>query len=211
MHNAFSAACFFAVPARRPRDIVIAADSSNSVNWAAVIAFIKQIVAAFKPSPEGTRFAFVTYADGSNVAFGFPLGTPASAQYNTQVVQRFFDAARRSTGTRRNINLALRNVLMLFTQKALGSRPNARKVSRISCWTIPSVLYLQTVVHSNQQWRVGMYLKGCFCRSSGGPNVLFFFWGMRYLNNFGSFFSGCATHHDWPMDGQSSCLDCHRC
>ena len=111
-----------------PRDIVIAADSSQGVNWAAVIAFLKQIVAAFRPSPEGTRFAFVTYADRSNVAFAFPQATPTKSQYNVQVVQQFFDAAQRSPGTGRNINMALQDVLKVFTEKIHASRPNARKV-----------------------------------------------------------------------------------
>lgn len=116
------------------RDIVFVVDSSNTANWAAILAFIKQIVAVFNVSPQGTHFAFVTFADTSNIAFQFPA---ANAEYNVQFVQRSIDGAKRSTGTRRNINLAMQNTLKLFTDKQLGARPNARKVRRI--WTSKSL------------------------------------------------------------------------
>jgi len=107
------------------RDIVIVADSSNTANWAAIVAFLKQIVAVFNVSPEGTHFAFVTFADTSNIAFQFPA---ANAEYNVQMVQQAFDGAQRSTGTGRNINMALQNTLKLLTDNTLGVRPNSRKV-----------------------------------------------------------------------------------
>ena len=107
------------------------ADSSNTVDWAAVVAFIKQIVGAFNVSPDGTHFAFVTYADRSGTAFSFPLGALTAAQYNVQVVRRYVDAATRSRGVGRNINVALQDVVRLLTRKDLGSRTNARKVMHL--------------------------------------------------------------------------------
>lgn len=109
------------------RDIVIVADSSSRVNWAALTAFIKQIVGVFNVSPKGTHFAFVTFADTSKIAFQFPS---AGSEYNVQFVRQAIDGAQRSTGTGRNINMALQNTRRLLTQTELGSRPNARKVGQ---------------------------------------------------------------------------------
>jgi len=114
----------------RVRDIVIVADSSNTANWAAIVAFLKQIVTVFNVSPEGTHFAFVTFADTSNIAFQFPA---ANAEYNVQMVQQAFDGAQRSTGPGRNINMALQNTLKLLTDNKLGVRPNSRKVRGYFC------------------------------------------------------------------------------
>ena len=108
------------------RDIVVVVDSSAGVNWNALIAFLKQAVGVFNVSPQGTHFAFVTFADNSNIAVQFPS---AGAEYNVQVVQQSIDGIKRSTGTGRNINMALKNTHRLLTDSRLGSRSNARKVS----------------------------------------------------------------------------------
>ena len=110
---------------------MIVADSSNNVNWNAMVYFIKQVVGDFDVSPKGTHFALIGFGDRAVNLFTFPTGPQSPSQYNVRVVRQFIDAtsSRRPKGTQRNINGALTLTRTLLTNKQFGVRPNSDKVN----------------------------------------------------------------------------------
>lgn len=130
------------------RDIVIVLDASNRGGWAALIAFVKQLIGAFDVSIKGTHFALVAYAGRSTVVFSFPASNKPDALYNVNVVQGLVNKAR-LLGNGRNIFQALGDVSTLFTLPMLYSRKTARKVQ-----------FYNLISHD---WFVIVYLFRTFC------------------------------------------------
>lgn len=91
-------------------------------------AFVKNVVGAFDISPQGTHIAMITYGDRSQTAFTFPIDLKTGARYDKQTVNAFVNAAPRSTGRTRNINMAFGDAVQLFTNRLYGARKNSRKV-----------------------------------------------------------------------------------
>lgn len=124
----------FIFTARRPRDVVIIADSSNDVSWPAMVYFIKQVVGGVGASPQGTHYSIIAFANGAMGIVTFPVDPQSISQYNVPLVQRFIDAgaSRRPRGSRHDVDAALRLARTLLTDKRMGARPNARKVTFVS-------------------------------------------------------------------------------
>ena len=124
----------FIFTARRPRDVVIIADSSSDVSWPAMVYFIKQVVGGVGASPQGTHYSIIAFANGAVGIVTFPVDRQSISQYNVPSVRRFIDAGapRRPTGSRHHVDTALVLARTLLTDKRMGARRNARKVTFVS-------------------------------------------------------------------------------
>lgn len=114
---------------------MIVADSSDDVVWPAMLHFIKQVVGGVGASPEGNHYSIVTFARGATGIVTFPVGEQAISQYSAPMVQRFIEAgaARRSRGREHDVDVALGLARTLLTNKGMGARPNAQKVTFVWC------------------------------------------------------------------------------
>ncbi|XP_031572994.1 collagen alpha-6(VI) chain-like [Actinia tenebrosa] len=107
-------------------DLGFIVDSSSTVNWQQMLAFVKYIVGSFDISQRGTHVGFIAFGDTASVAFKFDALSGAS--YTVNGVNNLVDGVNQLGGSGRRIDLALQAALQNMFTVAGGSRVDARKV-----------------------------------------------------------------------------------